>query len=86
VDVGSALQACPSVDTLLFNAHWPLSSPSSIASANENGVNGNGDVFGGTVHSNVRRIGLHGLVYAFRKTERTQRYSAYAYEEWVRRN
>jgi hypothetical protein len=35
-DAGSALQACPSVDTLLFSADWPLSSPSSIASANEN--------------------------------------------------
>jgi hypothetical protein len=86
VDVGSALQACPSVDTLLFNADWPLSSPSSIASANEIGINGSGDVFGGTIHSNVRRIKLHGLGYAFRKTEHTQRYSAYAYEGWVKRN
>jgi hypothetical protein len=72
VGVGSVSQACPSVDTPLFNAGWPLSSPSSIASANENGVNRNGDVLGGTIHSNIRRIGLQVFKYAFRKTERTQ--------------
>jgi hypothetical protein len=63
----------------------PLSS-SSIASANENGVNRNGDALGGTIRPNVRRMRLHGFGYAFRKTGHTQRYSAYAYEEWVRRN
>lgn len=54
VDIASALDLCPALETLAFNADWPISPADDGASNLTN-----------TPHAGITTVGLHGLSYAF---------------------